>query len=526
MAFVLLTSSPTAYAIITQPTNGAVVSGCISISESGPCIFFHYFQYRSATGSLPKSFGGFGSSPRTVEWDTTTVPDGRYEIRSGCLLKVFDTIIVRVCNDNNPPVADAGPDMIVEEGSTVTLNGSGSYDADLDDSITYNWISGLKIRLNNPRSVRPTFTALEQDACRTSRHTFILEVEDESGSTDTDKVTVEVVDVNTAPAADAGPDMIVEEGTVVVLNGSGSRDTDQGDMIAYNWTAPEGIGLDDARSARPTFAAPEQNACRSTEYVFMLEVEDGCGSADTDLVTVEIVDVNTAPAADAGPDMIVEEGRVVVLNGSGSRDTDQNDSIAYNWTAPEGIWLDDAISSRPTFTAPEQDACRSTEYVFMLEVEDGCGSADTDLVTVEIVDVNTAPASDAGPDMIVEEGRVVVLNGSGSRDTDQNDSIAYNWTAPEGIGLDDARSARPTFTAPEQNACRSTEYVFMLEVEDGCGSADTDNVTVEVVDVNTAPASDAGPDMIVEVGAVVVLNGSGSRDTDQGDDHGLLKSIG
>ena len=231
MAFVLLTSSPTAYAIITQPTNGAVVSGCISISESAPCIFFHYFQYRSATGSLPKSFGGFGSSPRTVEWDTTTVPDSRYEIRSGCLLNVFDTIIVRVCNDNNPPVADAGPDMIVEEGSAVTLNGSGSYDADLDDSITYNWISGLKIRLNNPRSVRPTFTALEQDACRTSRHTFILEVEDESGSTDTDKVTVEVVDVNTAPVADAGPDMIVEEGDVVVLNGSGSRVADRGDTV-------------------------------------------------------------------------------------------------------------------------------------------------------------------------------------------------------------------------------------------------------------------------------------------------------
>ena len=325
MAFVLLISSPTAYAIITQPTNGAVVSGCISISESAPCIFFHYFQYRSATGSLPKSFGGFGSSPRTVEWDTTTVPDGRYEIRSGCLLNVFDTIIVRVCNDNNPPVADAGPDMIVEEGSAVTLNGSGSYDADLDDSITYNWISGLKIRLNNPRSVRPTFTALEQDACRTSRHTFILEVEDESGSTDSDKVTVEVVDVNTAPVADAGPDMVVEEGAVVVLNGSGSRDTDQDDSIAYNWTAPEGLWLDDARSSRPTFTAPEQYACRSTEYVFMLEVEDGCGSADSDKVTVEVVDVNTAPVADAGPDMIVEEGAVVVLNGSGSRDTDQGD---------------------------------------------------------------------------------------------------------------------------------------------------------------------------------------------------------
>ncbi|MHC1594973.1 MAG: hypothetical protein ACXQT2_06665, partial [Methanotrichaceae archaeon] len=72
---------------------------------------------------------------------------------------------------------------------------------------------------------------------------------------------------------------------------------------------------------------------------------------------------------------------------------------------------------------PEQDACRSTEYVIMLEVEDGCGSADTDNVTVEVVDVNTAPVADAGPDMIVEEGSVVVLNGSGSCDTDHRATI-------------------------------------------------------------------------------------------------------
>ncbi|TRZ67143.1 MAG: hypothetical protein D4Q77_03535 [Methanothrix sp.] len=415
VAFVLLTSSPIAYAIITQPTNGAVVSGCISISENGSCIFFHYFQYRSATGSLPKSFGGFGSSPRTIEWDTTTVPDGRYEIRSGCLLNVFDSIIVRVCNNNNPPVADAGHDMIIEEGSTITLNGSGSHDADEDDSITYNWISGLKIRLNNPRSVRPTFTAPEQDACRTTIHTIFLEIEDQSGSTDTDKVTVEVVDVNTAPVADAGTDMSVVEGDVVGLNGSGSRDADQGDMIAYNWTAPNGILLDDAKAAQPTFAAPEQDACRHAVYVFMLEVEDKCGSADTDKVTVKVVDVNTEPVADAGTDMSVVEGDVVGLNGSGSRDADQGDMIAYNWIAPEGILLDDAKSAQPTFAAPEQDACRHAVYVFMLEVEDKCGSADTDLVTVEVVDVNTEPVADAGTDMSVEEGGIVGLNGSGSQ---------------------------------------------------------------------------------------------------------------
>ncbi|MCK4970020.1 MAG: PKD domain-containing protein, partial [Thermoplasmata archaeon] len=39
-----------------------------------------------------------------------------------------------------PPVADAGGDQTVEEGESVTLDGSGSYDRTPDDeTLTYRW---------------------------------------------------------------------------------------------------------------------------------------------------------------------------------------------------------------------------------------------------------------------------------------------------------------------------------------------------------------------------------------------------
>ena len=41
---------------------------------------------------------------------------------------------------NNPPTADAGPDQTVTEFDVVTLEGSGSFDIDEGDTLTYSWV--------------------------------------------------------------------------------------------------------------------------------------------------------------------------------------------------------------------------------------------------------------------------------------------------------------------------------------------------------------------------------------------------
>lgn len=43
---------------------------------------------------------------------------------------------------NNPPVAVAGADQVVVLGNSVTLNGSGSSDPDLEAIVTYSWTLG------------------------------------------------------------------------------------------------------------------------------------------------------------------------------------------------------------------------------------------------------------------------------------------------------------------------------------------------------------------------------------------------
>ena len=61
---------------------------------------------------------------------------------------------------------------------------------------------------------------------------------------------------NAAPIAIAGPDISVNEGSVVTLDGTGSSDA-EGDQLTYEWTAPLGIKLSSTTAAKPTFTAPE-----------------------------------------------------------------------------------------------------------------------------------------------------------------------------------------------------------------------------------------------------------------------------
>ena len=62
---------------------------------------------------------------------------------------------------NTPPVADAGADQTVELGVTVTLDGSGSYDAD-GDALSYTWTevghNPIREVLSDSMVVMPTFT--------------------------------------------------------------------------------------------------------------------------------------------------------------------------------------------------------------------------------------------------------------------------------------------------------------------------------------------------------------------------------
>jgi hypothetical protein len=431
-------------------------------------------------------------------------------------LQATDTCIVNVTDVNLPPIANAGPDQTVNEGVTVTLNGSGS--SDPDNGIgSYLWTQtgGTAVTLSGTTVVQPTFKAPNVGPAGTSL-TFRLTVTDNGGLQATDTCIVSVADVNLPPIANAGPDQTVNEGVTVTLNGASSSDPDGG-IASYLWTQTGGssIPLSNPSVVNPTFQSPGLGT-GGAALTFMLTVTDISGQAAQDTCIVNVTRGNLPPIANAGPDQTASEGTTVTLNGSNSSDPD-NSIASYLWaqTGGLGVTLSSATTARPTFAAPNVGS-GGTSLTFQLTVTDNGGLKSTDTCIVNVSWVNEPPTANAGPDQTVSEGATVMFNGSNSSDPD-NGITSYLWAQTGGpaVTISGATTAKPTFTAPNVGS-GGTSLTFQLTVTDNGGLKSTDTCIANVSWVNEPPTANAGPDQTVSEGATVTLNGSNSIDPDNG----------
>ncbi|HIG61261.1 MAG TPA: choice-of-anchor B family protein [Gammaproteobacteria bacterium] len=145
---------------------------------------------------------------------TISIPirtDSNLEPRESFLIRLYDprgslslgspsisVISIQASSGNSPPVADAGGNVSVSAGETVSLQGSGS-DAD-STNLVYLWeqLSGQTVTLNGTDNPELTFTAPTSSGTLS----FRLTVTDEMGAdhSDTVTVTVAVAAVTTTPA--------------------------------------------------------------------------------------------------------------------------------------------------------------------------------------------------------------------------------------------------------------------------------------------------------------------------------------
>ena len=273
-----------------------------------------------------------------------------------------DTVVITV-NDTAPPTAVAGPDQSVLPGTTVTFDGSGSYDNVGITSYTWNFTDGTAKILTG---IHPTYIFNNEGV-----FVVTMNVTDAAGNwaLDTVTITVEVPDTED-PVANAGPDQTVDEGATVTFDGSASDDNVG--IATYTWTFTDGSAKI-RTGQKPTYEFNNEGV-----FVVTLNVTDAAGNYDTDTVTITVEAVDTVkPVAKAGPDQTVDVGDVVSFDGSDS--TDNVEVVNYTWTLTYDDELKTLYGAEPTMEFEIAD-----EYTVTLTVKDAAGNSHTDTVKITV----------------------------------------------------------------------------------------------------------------------------------------------
>ncbi len=200
--------------------------------------------------------------------------------------------------------------------------------------------------------------------------------------------------MNIAPVAEAGVDQVVAEGAEVTLDGRLSSDAD-GDALGFFWSQIEGptVTLHDKATATPGFVAPSVTGATALE--FRLVVDDGAEPSEPSVTVVTVQNtLNEKPRADAGPDLVVDEGAWVTLDAGASTDPN-GDALTVAWSQQAGpsVALSDAASTTPGFLAPY--VAKDTPLLFMLIVNDGQANSTPDDVFVTVRETGAEPPEPA-----------------------------------------------------------------------------------------------------------------------------------
>ncbi|RZW46713.1 MAG: hypothetical protein EX263_09155 [Flavobacteriaceae bacterium] len=308
-------------------------------------------------------------------------------------------------NVNAIPTAEAGPDQTICEGETVTLTASGG--------TNYLWSNG---QTTQSIQVTPTTTSI-----------YTVTV-DQNGCTDEDSVTV---NVNPTPIADAGEDVIINEGESITLTATGGG--------TYLWNTGE--------TTQSIVVSPIQDTIY-TVFVIQNQCED---FADV------MVAVNPAANAYAGEDVIICDGDSTVLTATGGD--------SYLWSTGE---------TTPSITVSPM---ATSNYTVIVSND---FSSDTDEV---LVTVNPLPNVQVTNDVTILQGEFVTLSATGA-----NSYLWSNGATQPNIAV-----------APMQTVTYSVDGYI-----NNC--FDTAEVVVNVVEPVEAYA---GPDQTICSGDSITLTATG-----------------
>jgi len=244
-----------------------------------------------------------------------------------------------LCND--APTADANGPYTTDEGTDVTLDGSGSSDPD-GDVLTYEWDFDNDGQFDDATGVSPTFDRVGQDGV----FTIGLRVTDPYGASDTDQTTVTVN--NVAPSVSFSTTSPDDEGATTTITGTGS---DPGWLENLTATVDWGTGggpqplpgtlENDRPDATLSFSADHVYGDNGIFTVTVCVADDDTSKCTSSLVQIDNVDptaeIDESVATDVNGVKAILAHAGETVNFSGNSKDPGSDDLTLDWDWDDGL---------------------------------------------------------------------------------------------------------------------------------------------------------------------------------------------
>ncbi|MFT4025046.1 MAG: PKD domain-containing protein [Flavihumibacter sp.] len=231
---------------ISLPANTAILDGSGSTDPDGQITAYAWKQLSGPAATLTNA----GSAIATAQFQVAGNYSFQLTVTDNDNTTGADTVSVTVLEaENTAPFAFAGDDTTLQlPDASLVLNGSQSYDSDGTLQF-YRWqqTSGAPVTIASPDAASTVVSGF----AAAGSYSFSLTVTDNRNAAATASVTVTVKEavvvvpepVKGSPIANAGPAITVKLPIDSVgLDASRSTDED-GKIVAYKWTALNGIKL-------------------------------------------------------------------------------------------------------------------------------------------------------------------------------------------------------------------------------------------------------------------------------------------
>ncbi len=360
-----------------------------------------------------------GKQPVVVFPTATTAPlniglrvlDNAVMHPQGQKLEDFDFTSATVLA-NNPPVADANGPYTVNEGASITLDGSASSDPD-SNPITYAWDLDNDGQFDDATGPTPTFDAATLDD---GTYTIGLKVSD---SLLEDTITTTVTVTNVAPAVNAGADTTINEGDTFTRSSSftdpGSNDSWTATVNYGDGTGDQPLALNPDKSFNLSHTSPDNGV-----FTVTVTVTDDDGGSGSDSLTLTVG--NVTPVVGAGADATIDEGNTFTR--SGSFTDPGNDSwiatVDYgDGTGDQPLALNPDKSFNLNHTLPNNGV-----FTVTITVTDDDGGSGSDSLILTVNDLK--PTAALSGDTPLNEGQAGNYDASGSSSS-PDAIIGYEW---------------------------------------------------------------------------------------------------